>query len=311
MKPVEDLPSDVVAHAALLRSLACGPTPIAVYDQNDVLVFSNAALNEVFRIDYANDPITFTDLILHGVANGCGHRLSHEDPLGFIADTRARRRAKLGCQQLATELMDGRWFWVTESMLPTGWVTVIGSDISELKQSEEELKRARDAAQAEARSDALTGLANRRYALALFDAAISTSIRTATPLSIALLDLDCYKQINDRHGHLAGDDILRDFAQTTLGAVRRSDIVGRIGGDEFLIVLPGASLDEASAAIERLRREVSGRTVWTNAGRRIRYAFSAGVCEVLPSDDARGALSRADRALYAAKRAGRNQVKRR
>ncbi|WP_175151286.1 GGDEF domain-containing protein [Paraburkholderia ultramafica] len=157
---------------------------------------------------------------------------------------------------------------------------------------------------------AVTGLANRRYALALFDAAISASIRTA-PLSIALLDLDRYKQINDHHGHLAGDDILRDFAQTTLGAVRRSDIVGRIGGDELLIVLPGASLDEASAAVERLRREVSGRTVWTSAGRRIRYAFSAGVCEVLPSDDARSALSRADRALYAAKRAGRNQVQRR
>ncbi|WP_429573796.1 GGDEF domain-containing protein [Paraburkholderia sp. UCT70] len=68
----------------------------------------------------------------------------------------------------------------------------------------------------------------------------------------------------------------RDFAQTALGAVRRSDIVSRIGGDEFLIVLPGASLDEASAAIERVRREVSGRTVWTSPGRRIRYASSAG-----------------------------------
>ncbi|MBT2795012.1 GGDEF domain-containing protein [Paraburkholderia strydomiana] len=111
--------------------------------------------------------------------------------------------------------------------------------------------------------------------------------------------------------NLAGDGILRDFAQTALGAVRRSDIVGRIGGDEFLVVLPRASLDEASAAMERLRREMLGRTARTGAGRRIRYTFSAGVCEVLPSDDARSALSRAASALYAAKLAGRNQAQRR
>ncbi|REG48430.1 diguanylate cyclase (GGDEF)-like protein [Paraburkholderia sp. BL6669N2] len=78
------------------------------------------------------------------------------------------------------------------------------------------MKRARDAAQAEARSDALTRLANRRYALALFDAAIPASIRTATPLSIALLDLDRYKHINDHHGHLVGDDILQTLRRPSL-----------------------------------------------------------------------------------------------
>ncbi|WP_053064213.1 GGDEF domain-containing protein [Caballeronia mineralivorans] len=160
----------------------------------------------------------------------------------------------------------------------------------------------------EAQTDALTCLANRRRALSYLEHAISTSVCSNLPLAVALIDLDRFKSINDCYGHSARDAVLKDFADASRNAVRRSNLVGRIGGEEFVVVLPGASADDASDVVERLRREVSDRRVRTNAGALVGYSFSAGVCELCAADDSEAALCRADRALYAAKRAGRNCV---
>ena len=89
-----------------------------------------------------------------------------------------------------------------------------------------------------------------------------------------------FKSINDSHGHAAGDAVLKDFADVSRLTIRRSDLVGKIGGEEFLIVLPGATADDASYLVERLRREACDRQVRTDAGALIGYSFSAGVCEL-------------------------------
>lgn len=308
MNSIEHVASDRAAHVALLKALEGGQMLIAVYDVGDRLVFSNSTFDRAFHLESATQEMTFSDLILHAATHRCGPRIDRGDALEFIADAQTRRRRQPGQRRFATDLLDGRWFWMTETFLESGWVIVVGSEISELKQNEQALIFARDCAIQEAQTDPLTCLANRRYTLTYLEQAIAASDRARIPLTIALIDLDRFKSINDSHGHAAGDAVLMDFAVASRFTVRRSDLVGRIGGEEFLIVLPGATADDASDVVERLRCEACSRQVRTDTGICIRYSFSAGVCELTVADNSESALRRADRALYAAKGAGRNCV---
>jgi diguanylate cyclase len=159
---------------------------------------------------------------------------------------------------------------------------------------------------AEARTDALTGLANRRaldLALARQSARFQESGKT---FCLVLSDIDHFKQFNDRHGHQAGDEVLRGVARALTQSARSGDLVARYGGEEFAVVLPDTFLSEATECAERIRRAVAESRFRCGADD-LRVAMSFGVAELLPDEDASGLLGRADTALYAAKNAGRNR----
>lgn len=149
-----------------------------------------------------------------------------------------------------------------------------------------------------AHRDALTGLWNRR--------GFVTQAVTATRGAVALVDLDRFKAINDRHGHDAGDDVLRDFAAFLDRGVRRSDCVGRWGGEEFAVLFPDASENEAATILNRMARRLSAGAVDAPDGTPI--SFSAGVV-TFEGDTIEAAIARADLALYAAKHGGRDQIR--
>ncbi len=174
---------------------------------------------------------------------------------------------------------------------------------------QEELLRAREALREQATHDSLTGLLNRACILDTLNSELARAARESQPLAVLLVDLDRFKQINDTHGHLAGDAVLRDAARRMKGAVRRYDAVGRYGGEEFLIVLPGCSLSDASAQAERIRQAV-GAEPFRTAGGALPATCSIGVaCRHAPSPSDAGNLVReSDLALYRAKDAGRNRV---
>ena len=308
MKSILDLPGNPAGLQALFGALEGPHVLVGVYDPADRLDFANSTFNAAFQLDEAEREMTFADLVLHGVLRRCGARIDRGDALEFIAETQARRRGAPGQRNFATDLIDGRWFWMTETLLESGWLVVIGTEISTLRHGEQALIASRDRAIQEARTDVLTGLANRRHALSYLELAISAFAHAAVPLTVALVDLDHFKSINDTHGHAAGDAVLRDFADVSRKALRQSDLVGRIGGEEFLMVFPGTSVDDAVAAVERIRCSLIGRRVAIGAAVSIGYSFSSGVCGVELNDDTHMALERADRALYTAKRAGRNRV---
>ncbi|RZA31583.1 MAG: sensor domain-containing diguanylate cyclase, partial [Lysobacteraceae bacterium] len=162
----------------------------------------------------------------------------------------------------------------------------------------------------EAFGDYLTGLANRR---AFFEAAeqeLSRSNSVPRPTAVIVLDADHFKAINDRHGHPGGDAVLQHLAAVLGETFRAVDVVARIGGEEFAVLLPSTDLPRAAVVAERLRASVASQAVRFD-GARIQYTVSAGVASV---DDGEGGidllLKRADQALYAAKRAGRNRVER-
>lgn len=158
-----------------------------------------------------------------------------------------------------------------------------------------------------AMSDALTGLANRRAALDFLESVVSSARRHSTPLSIALVDVDRFKSINDQLGHGAGDAVLRQLAATMLRSVRRSDLVARWGGEEFLLAMPVTKLESAKLVSERLRLLVERTPVLLPNGQSIDVRVSLGVAQ-LGAESLDTALRRADEALYRAKDRGRNRV---
>lgn len=131
--------------------------------------------------------------------------------------------------------------------------------------------------------------------------------RGQKPVSIVMVDLDRFKAINDTYGHPAGDKALQAVAARLRAVARRDDVVGRFGGDEFVIVLKHASLATARRIAERLREGV-GREAVEIGGRRMRITLSAGVAATANGEDAESLLARADVALYQAKHAGRDRV---
>ncbi|MEW7848479.1 GGDEF domain-containing protein [Massilia aurea] len=158
-----------------------------------------------------------------------------------------------------------------------------------------------------AATDSLTGLYNRHAFLVRADGARVVAQRQRTGLGLLMIDIDHFKQINDRWGHATGDEALVVFARTARGIVRDHETIGRLGGEEFALLLPGADLDEAVQAAERLRLAIREATIVTS-GPSYRMTVSIGVVVLDPHEDLGGAMARADHALYAAKRAGRDRV---
>jgi diguanylate cyclase (GGDEF)-like protein len=159
-----------------------------------------------------------------------------------------------------------------------------------------------------AERDSLTGLANRRRLLAVGQEEQRRARRFSHPLAALMLDLDRFKLVNDRHGHGAGDDVLREVARRIMATVRETDLPARYGGEEFAVLLPETDLETAREAAERIRLAVAETPIGTRRGA-LPVTLSAGVAVM--NDDTRdlGALfDAADAALYAAKTAGRNRV---
>ena len=159
-------------------------------------------------------------------------------------------------------------------------------------------------------TDSLTGVPNRRQLFARLEQEYSRSVRFGDPLSLLMIDLDLFKQINDRHGHTVGDGVLRGVALVLRRNVRKVDIVARYGGEEFCIVLPRIGKPEALEVAEKLRRAVGAALLPAPEGHAaLHVTISAGVASLgIDADDVSGLVEKADTALYEAKRLGRDRV---
>jgi len=195
-----------------------------------------------------------------------------------------------------------------------GWGVMFGSYVgrlrARLRTRNRELTEAMRSASRLARRDELTQSLNRRSLMERLAAEARRAHDERGLLSIVLIDLDHFKLINDEHGHLAGDEVLREFARLARQTLRGVDTAGRprafgrYGGEEFLIILPGADVQGARACAERVRRATGERRLGSGS----RLTLSAGVAAYRPGDSVESLLARADAALYRAKRQGRNTV---
>lgn len=195
-------------------------------------------------------------------------------------------------------------FWlVFAALVPLVMATPVVAYLLELVRR---LGRAKGEIEELARRDALTGLLNRRAFFEAAQASLDRSRDEPGPLTLLVLDADHFKRINDGHGHAAGDEALKLIAATLLAATRQYDLVGRIGGEEFAVLLRGAAPDEASLVAERIVSAVR-LADFRRAGRPVPLSVSVGIATLQPGLDLDGLFARADAALYAAKRAGRGR----
>lgn len=159
-----------------------------------------------------------------------------------------------------------------------------------------------------ANSDPLTGVGNRRFFMDVGKKEYFRAVRYSQPLSLIMLDVDHFKNINDTYGHDIGDVALKALAKVCINTLRDSDVLARIGGEEFAIVLPGSDLAGGAALSERLRKNVEANIIETEAGP-ISYTVSIGITDMQEDDENIDTmLARADKGLYRAKESGRNQV---
>ncbi|MGC1562204.1 MAG: GGDEF domain-containing protein [Bradyrhizobium sp.] len=170
-----------------------------------------------------------------------------------------------------------------------------------------ELKEANRRIEELAELDELTGSLNRRCIMRILDEEVSRAQRTKAPCSIALIDLDWFKRINDTYGHPTGDEVLRTFAITVFANIRNFDRFGRFGGEEFMLVLPDTPRDAALRILDRLRAIVADLD-WSAFSPGMRVTVSAGIATLQPNDTLDTVLARADGALYEAKAQGRNRI---
>jgi diguanylate cyclase (GGDEF)-like protein len=156
--------------------------------------------------------------------------------------------------------------------------------------------------------DGLTGIANRRQCEEALTAEIARAERLGSTLTLVLADLDDFKAVNDAHGHAVGDDVLRKFARVLRSTVRDSDLAGRWGGEEFLLLLPGADAAGGAQLAERVREAFSQCSFEGRDGEKVRVTCSFGVAQHRAGEGERELFSAADRALYRAKSTGKNRV---
>jgi diguanylate cyclase len=191
---------------------------------------------------------------------------------------------------------------------------VAHEELNDLRQRAQEkqeelvrLQQSLDQISQQARHDPLTGSLNRKGLDEVMAREISRSRRAEVPLCVALLDVDNFKQINDRLGHATGDAALVHLADVVRSVMRPQDMLARYGGEEFVIVLPDTPLAAGVEAMQRLQRELT-KNFFLKDNEKLLITFSAGVAQMAASEDSQDAIHRADQAMYLAKRQGKNRV---
>ncbi|TAN42142.1 MAG: GGDEF domain-containing protein [Nitrospirae bacterium] len=224
-------------------------------------------------------------------------------PLVDYVQTFAKDRAKLfvdeaerHAQQMHSRML-GLIAVLSVFLIATGFAVLRG-----VRNLQDELRR-------QATTDFLTEIPNRRHFIELLDRELARSLRYDDPFALAVADLDLFKTINDTHGHHVGDRVLKKFCEVCSRSLRASDIIGRIGGEEFAVLFPKTGLSEALDVLERLRSAIEETVVMTEQGLPLRFTASFGLAAYASGEkNTMGLFKRADDALYEAKRGGRNKV---
>lgn len=287
------------AENRLLDAVNTIPDGFALYDKNDRLLLCNEHYTRIYdkTADLMVPGVHFEEIIRKGVERG-----QYADAIGneeaWIAE-RMERHRKLD-QPVEQKLPSGRWIRVEERRTREGGYVGVRVDITELKNQQAELSRL-------AWTDSLTGALNRRRFIELAEQEMHRSIRSGRPLALIMMDIDHFKAINDVYGHAAGDIVLIEMVRRWKEELRDYDILARVGGEEFAILLPDCDTSGATLVMQRLLERTSVRSVKLEVGEVLLTVSGGLVCCDRENESVESAIDRADRALYQAKQEGRNR----
>jgi diguanylate cyclase (GGDEF)-like protein/PAS domain S-box-containing protein len=288
--------------ALLFEGISASDAPIAIFAPNDRLVIASSAFRGIYDLQPGEQ--TFQSIIRHCHATRRGVLVEAKDIDQWLGMATAKRRSQTH-RKFEIDLIDGRWFWALETTFNDGWIIMTMTDMTALKKTEADLRLARDAAIHQAETDALTGLRSRRAIMGYFEDCL-TGATPSSPVSIAILDIDHFKHINDHYGHDVGDLVLEEFGANCQRMFRDSDWIGRVGGEEFLLVMPNTSEASARKALERFSGYVKRIGYKELGGRHV--TFSAGLIQHRLGETVQDTYKNADKALYEAKTSGRDRI---
>lgn len=292
------------------EGLDASPDCFGILGPDDTVVFCNSTFASAYGI-------TKQEAI--GKTNKELLKLAWQNKKGILIDTDdfeawyeniLRLQEEKQQNQFQSDFTDGRWFKMTRNNLANGYIMLFGVDITDLKETQKSLKTANQRIEALANTDPLTGVNNRRSFKYVSTKELQRAKRYQQPLSLLALDLDFFKRVNDTYGHDAGDYVLRAFSTLCLQELRQTDTMFRMGGEEFIIILPMANQSDAVKLAERLRHCVeSNHFYFRELNQQIDITVSIGISSLSHAEQSIKELNKqADAALYKAKQSGRNRI---
>lgn len=312
---------------------------MVVYDANGYLVSCNRSFMEMYNYsrDQARPGVHFRELGEIDIRHG---NVAVEDEEGEnYLDRKAKYRQTLQ-GSFTVKLLDGRWIRTTDRAMPCGGFVSVHVDVTQLKQAQEEIRAAQQmaelhekqleqlnetleeqviertqelevaicAAEQQARIDPLTGLKNRRAFYEIANTIHESARRYGNPYVALMIDIDNFKLINDSQGHLVGDRVIQQIAESITQEIRVVDVAGRLGGDEFAIVLPETTTQNATILADRLLSAFTDVSI-SGDDSVLSVSASIGLAKFSAADnELESTLLRADQALYEAKAKGRNRL---
>jgi len=298
------VPSEV-ASLVLLDAIAMSGTGLVVLNTDNTILFYNTTFAEMFKSTEKSMAGKHFDEVLNWVCNHLkGPNIEFNSLKEWLHDVHKMQRSNQH-RQFDLELTDGRQLSISAQNHVNGNFIILCSDNTKQKNTELALRDAQIELQRLAFTDDLTGLANRRYFMQQLEREINRSRRNHHPLCLAMLDIDFFKSINDNFGNAIGEKILMHFSQFLQTHFRASDIVGRLGGEEFAILLPDTTSDDAFQVMDRAIHSLTNENLSD-----IQYSFSAGLAS-FPDDltiDSSWLLTQANKALQIAKTSGRSKA---
>lgn len=274
---------------------------IALYDPEERLRAANPAYRQVYHCS-PDESLRWDEIMRRNYHNQRGPIIETQDIEAWLTTARARR-ANTPHRSFEVDLHDRRWILITETLSNEGWLLFHATDITSVRRSSRELRMKLDDAKRAASTDPLTGVPNRRFLLDKIEAwhALQSEQMPYGTHTLAVIDLDNFKSINGKYGHLVGDKVLVRFCRDVVESIRSVDLFGRLGGEEFILLMPNCPLHVAKARLDGLQHKISDQAS-------IRYTFSAGLTLVRQDRDIHHAIRSADKRLFQAKSEGRARV---
>jgi diguanylate cyclase (GGDEF)-like protein len=286
-------------------------TGLSVIGTNDRFLFCNPTFISMFGLeDYSLIGRTHGEfmawIFTHKIGSAGKRNATFKEWKAQVGDSPHRAHAY---RSFETDEINGRWLLVAQQVYESGEIVSVCTDITATKEAELALHVAYAELERLAMTDELTGVPNRRYFLSQLKSERQRALRYTHHVTLAMLDLDHFKQVNDRYGHPAGDEVIKHFAAMLRSQMRCEDVVGRLGGEEFALLMPETTPSGAETVLERIRIELAQAQldfIATGFG----YTFSAGVAEISLTDPPTCDhwIREADQALYRAKMDGRNRT---
>lgn len=306
------MPKSIPANleAILLEGIDITPNCLGVINSDKEVIYCNQHYASIFGVTKEQAiGKKASDLLRHAWNTKQGVVINTNDFEQWL-DNVHKLHSEKNLNQYETDLLDGRWFKMTRINLDSGNIIIMGVDITELKNTQKALEDAHQHIENLVNTDQLTGVHNRRAYNQIAKQECARAIRFNQLLSLLVIDIDYFKAINDNYGHIGGDKILKEFAQTCDKLLRLSDSLSRIGGEEFTAILPMTSQDEARLIAERIRAHIAQHLFYVSQTcKGINITISIGCSTIVEGDTSMNELfCRADKALYSAKHGGRNKV---